>query len=261
EPPRNAAPFVLCLVLDGRCRALPHDGGPVVLGPGELGAFPRGVHRVDVDDGGCADLLRADLACDEWVVRTLFACLPTHVVLPLQMIDAAAWIEASLRHGVAQAKADVPGRPSAMARLAEALLAEVLPLCMQQQGAARLGWLAAAGDRIVGQVLAAMQRNPDREWTVDALAREAGTSRSVLSERFQQRMGTSPMQYLSQLRLALAANLLATSEVPLVRIAEDVGYQTDTAFSRAFRRHYGVPPATWRRRHAATRGALDSFAG
>ena len=73
----------------------------------------------------------------------------------------------------------------------------------------------------------------------------------MLAERFQQLVGSSPMQYLTQWRMLLAANLLSRSNAPLARIAEDVGYQTDTAFSRAFRREYGAPPAAWRRRHTA----------
>ncbi|MDQ6882101.1 MAG: AraC family transcriptional regulator [Pseudomonadota bacterium] len=258
----GTAPFVLCLVLEGGCVAIGHGDEATLLGRGDFGVFPRGLRRLDAEaDNGHADVLRADLACDDWLVRTLFACLPRQVVLPSRTIDASGWLEASLRHGVAQSDVRCAGRAAARSRLAEALLAEVLPLCMPQRGEVAPGWLEGAGDRLVGQALAAMQRSPDRDWTLDALAREANTSRSVLSERFQQRMGTPPMQYLAQLRLALAASLLATSEVPLIRIAEDVGYQTDTAFSRAFRRQYGVPPAAWRRRHAAASGRMDSFPG
>jgi AraC-like DNA-binding protein len=87
-------------------------------------------------------------------------------------------------------------------------------------------------------------------WTVETLARAAGTSRSVLAERFQQLVGSAPMEYLTQWRMLLAANLLCRSNAPLARIAEDIGYQTDTAFIRAFRREYGVPPAAWRRQQS-----------
>jgi AraC-like DNA-binding protein len=149
---------------------------------------------------------------------------------------------------------------ASLAKLAEALLAEVLPLCIPQHGDAG-GWLAGVGDRIVGKVLGAMHLHPNQDWTLEALARVANTSRSVLSERFHQLVGSPPMQYLTQLRLALAASLLASSEMPLLRIAEDVGYQTDTAFIRAFRRQYGMPPAAWRRQWATRRGLADSFAG
>jgi len=134
-----------------------------------------------------------------------------------------------------------------LAKLAEVLFIEVLRLYMHEQGDGRTGWLAGVGDRIVGAALKELHVRPSHAWTVEELAREAGTSRSVLAERFQQLVGSSPMQYLTQWRMMLAANLLSRSNAPLARIAEDVGYQTDTAFSRAFRREYGAPPAAWRR--------------
>lgn len=92
-----------------------------------------------------------------------------------------------------------------------------------------------------------MHARPAHDWTLADLARVAGTSRSVLAERFQQLVGTSPMQYLTQWRMVMAANLLRRSNAPLSRVAEEVGYQNDTSFSRAFRREYGQPPAAWRR--------------
>jgi AraC-like DNA-binding protein len=138
-----------------------------------------------------------------------------------------------------------------LAKLSEVLFIEVLRLYMNEQAEGRTGWLAGVGDRIVGAALNALHQRPAHAWTLEELASEAATSRSVLAERFQHLVGSSPMQYLTQWRMLLAANLLSGSNAPLARIAEDVGYQTDTAFSRAFRREYGTPPAAWRRRHAA----------
>ena len=106
-------------------------------------------------------------------------------------------------------------------------------------------------DRAVGKCLGLMHAQPAHAWTVDSLAREVGTSRSVLAERFTHFVGQSPMQYLGRWRMALATNYLRRSSLSMARIAEAVGYETDAAFSRAFRRELGVPPATWRRRHAA----------
>ena len=101
----------------------------------------------------------------------------------------------------------------------------------------------------------ALHERPAHAWTLEELARVAGTSRSVLAERFQHLVGTSPMQYLTQWRMLLAANLLTRSNAPLARIAEDVGYQTDTAFSRAFRRESASrrPPGD-ATAHCAARG-------
>ena len=128
---------------------------------------------------------------------------------------------------------------------------EVLRLYMNdEQREGRTGWLAGVGDRIVGAALNALHKSPAHAWTLEELARTANTSRSVLAERFQQLVGSSPMQYLTQWRMLLASNLLVRSNAPLASIAQDVGYQTDTAFSRAFRREYGAPPAAWRRHQA-----------
>jgi AraC-like DNA-binding protein len=130
------------------------------------------------------------------------------------------------------------------------LFIEVLRLYMNEQVVGRTGWLVGVGDRIVGAALNALHARPAHAWTLEELAREAATSRSVLAERFAQLVGSAPMQYLTQWRMLLAANLLCRSNAPLARIAEDVGYQTDTAFSRAFRREFGAPPAAWRRTQA-----------
>ena len=176
--------------------------------------------------------------------------------------NAGAWLEASVRYALAEARSPRPGGAGVLARLAEVLFIEVLRLYMYEQTAGRAGrtgWLAGLGDRIVGAALNALHARPAHAWTLEDLAREAGTSRSVLAERFQQLVGSSPMQYLTQWRMLLAANLLCRSRAPLLRIAEEVGYQTDTAFSRAFRREYGAPPAAWRRSRleAGSRGKGD----
>jgi AraC-like DNA-binding protein len=161
--------------------------------------------------------------------------------------NAGIWLEASVRYALAEARSPRPGGAGVLAKLAEVLFIEVLRLYMNQQNEDRIGWLAGVGDRIVGPALNAMHSRPAHAWTLEELAHDAGSSRSVLAERFQQLVGSSPMQYLTQWRMLLAANLLCRSNAPLARIAEDVGYQTDTAFSRAFRRAYGSPPAAWRR--------------
>jgi AraC-like DNA-binding protein len=161
------------------------------------------------------------------------------------------WLEASVRYALVEARSPRPGGEGVLAKLAEVLFIEVLRLYMNEQTTGRTGWLAGVGDRIVGGALHALHKEPARAWTLEELAREADTSRSVLAERFQQLVGSSPMAYLTQWRMLLAANLLARSNAPMARIAEDVGYQTDTAFSRAFRRAYGAPPAAWRKRQAA----------
>jgi AraC-like DNA-binding protein len=187
------------------------------------------------------------LGCETRLAQMLMSGLPPVVHVNVRGSKAGAWLESSVRYALDEACSPRPGGDSVLAKLSEVLFIEVLRLYMQSQPEGRSGWLAAVGDRIVGAALRAMHARPAHAWTLEELAREANSSRSVLAERFQQLMGCAPMHYLTQWRMLLAANLLSSTAAPLARIAEDVGYQTDTAFIRAFRREYGKPPAAWRR--------------
>lgn len=206
--------------------------------------------------GATTRLICGYLACDDRLARLLLTGLPQVVKVNVRGSNAGIWLEASVRYALAEARSPRPGGAGVLAKLAEVLFIEVLRLYMNDQHAGRTGWLAAVSDRIVGAALSALHGRPAHAWTLEELARVAGTSRSVLAERFQDLVGSSPMQYLTQWRMVLAANLLSRSNAPLARIAEDVGYQTDTAFIRAFRREFGAPPATWRRSQAARQQVL-----
>jgi AraC-like DNA-binding protein len=187
------------------------------------------------------------LACDARLARMLLAGLPPIVRVNVRGSNAGTWLEASVRYALNEARSPRPGGAGVLAKLAEVLFIEVLRLYMNEQTSGRTGWLAGVGDRVVGAALNALHKRPAHDWSLEELARAAGTSRSVLAERFQHLVGSSPIQYLTQWRMLLAANLLSRSNAPLARIAEDIGYKTDTAFSRAFRREFGAPPAAWRR--------------
>ena len=191
------------------------------------------------------------MACDARVASMLLAGLPAVVRVNVRGSSGGEWLESSLRYALAEALSPRPGGAGVLDKLAEVLFIEILRLYMAEEAEGRTGWLAGVRDPVVGAALAALHKSPAQAWTLESLARTAGASRSVLAERFQQLVGTSPMQHLTQWRMLLAANLLKGGPAPLTRIAEDVGYQTDTAFIRAFRREYGVPPATWRRRQPA----------
>ena len=267
------------LVTEGECFVELGDEKPVRLIAGDAVIFPQGdahlmtsqpglppasggarldqvlarrPRQIAYGGGGATTrLVCGYLACDARLAKMLLAGLPRIVRVNVRGSNAGAWLEASVRYALAEARSPRPGGAGVLAKLAEVLFIEVLRLYMVEQSAGRTGWLAGVGDRIVGAALNALHQHPAQAWTLEALARSSGTSRSVLAERFQQLVGSSPMQYLTQWRMLLAANLLSGSNAPLARIAEDVGYQTDTAFSRAFRREYGTPPAAWRRRHTA----------
>jgi AraC-like DNA-binding protein len=200
--------------------------------------------------GATTRLVCGYLACDARLARLLLGGLPSLVRVNVRGSNAGIWLEASVRYALAEARSPRPGGAGVLAKLAEVLFIEVLRLYMNEHGEGRTGWLAGVGDRIVGAALSCLHRSPARPWTLDELAREAKTSRSVLAERFQNLVGHSPMQYLTQWRMLLAANLLRHGNAQLARVAEEVGYQTDTAFSRAFRREFGLPPVAWRRRQS-----------
>ena len=227
-------------------------GLPPATGARLANVLTRRPRRLIYGGGGAATRLACGyLACDDRLARMLLAGLPSVVRVNVRGSRAGEWLEASVRYALAESRSPRAGGADALARLAELLFVEVLRLYMNGQQTERSGWLAAVADRIVGAALSALHKHPARAWTLEELARVAGTSRSVLAERFQQLVGSPPMQYLMQWRMVMATNLLSHSDVPLTRIAEEVGYQTDTAFIRAFRREFGAPPATWRRNQTA----------
>lgn len=227
-------------------------GLPPAQGARLATVLARRPRRLSYGGGGATTrLICGYMACDARLAGLMLAGLPPVVRVNLRGSNAGDWLEASLRYALVEVRSPRPGGDGVLSKLAEVLFIEVLRQYMNDQPEGRTGWLAGLGDRIVGAALGALHARPAFAWTLEDLARESGTSRSVLAERFQHLVGSSPIAYLTRWRMMLAANLLRRSTAPLSHIAEDVGYQTDTAFSRAFRREYGVPPGIWRRRGAA----------
>jgi AraC-like DNA-binding protein len=134
--------------------------------------------------------------------------------------------------------------------MAEALFIETLRRYMEQLPPEQTGWLAGARDPIVGAALALVHQRPSYPWTLPQLAAEVGTSRSVLSERFTHLLNEPPLTYLARWRLQLAARRLQMTHENIVQVACDVGYESEAAFNRAFKREFGLPPAQYRKRLA-----------
>jgi AraC-like DNA-binding protein len=159
----------------------------------------------------------------------------------------ASWLESSLRFATEETASAHAGRATVLAKLSELLFVEAVRRFVDTMPDDRKGWLAGLRDRLIARSLALMHARPAHPWTVEELARQVGMSRSGLAQRFTDVLGVPPMQYLAQWRLQLAALQLRAADRPLARVAEDVGYESEAAFNRAFKREFGVPPATWRR--------------
>jgi AraC-like DNA-binding protein len=133
-----------------------------------------------------------------------------------------------------------------LGRLMELLFVEVLRRYATRLPASATGWFAALNDPIVGRAMQSVHADPARRWTVEELAREAGSSRTVLAERFHAVLGQAPIEYITCWRMQLAAERIRAGGGSLAAIAADVGYDSEAAFNRAFRRVTGVTPGRWR---------------
>jgi AraC-like DNA-binding protein len=143
-----------------------------------------------------------------------------------------------------------PGSDTVLAKLSELLFVEAVRECIATLPPDRTGWLAGLRDPHVGRALALLHGRVAHPWTVDELARQTGLSRSALGERFAALLGEPPMRYLTRWRMQLAAQRLRESHDTVARIAAELGYDSEAAFHRAFKRELGVPPAAWRRGRA-----------
>jgi AraC-like DNA-binding protein/mannose-6-phosphate isomerase-like protein (cupin superfamily) len=171
------------------------------------------------------------------------------------------WWRASVRYLMSETATPGPGNRAVLARLAESLFLELLRWQLQfaTQGHGG-GWLAGLHDPQVGPALTLLHAQPDRSWTVEALAKKVGVSRAALAKRFVELVGESPIQYLAGWRMHLAQHLLQDSTLGVAEIAARVGYDSDAAFNRAFRRVVGSPPATWRQARDVPAGASRAAA-
>jgi AraC-like DNA-binding protein len=192
---------------------------------------------------------RTDVICgyldveDPLFDPALAALPPIFVVHPSGA--AASWVESSLRYVVEATEAGATDS-RILTRLPELLFAEMLRLHLESAPAVDRGWLAALRDPVLAPALAELHRAPDQKWTVADLAAAANVSRSLLDERFREVLGRSPIRYLTDWRLHVAKDLLATTDLGVGAVARRVGYDSEEAFSRAFKRSFGRAPAHWR---------------
>jgi len=161
---------------------------------------------------------------------------------------SGTWLNTTLKFTMNEATTSLPGNAAMLGRLTELMFVEILRQYMQQLPPDQRGWLAGLNDVHVGKALRLMHANPARDWTVSELAREAAASRSALAERFTELIGESPIRYLARWRVQLAKQMLHDRDFSIAEVAARVGYESEAAFNRAFKRTAGSPPAAWRKR-------------
>ena len=250
--------------LSGGQSALVHAGDAVLLPYCDVHSmlFPSGTEPVPIVDllppppwnelpvvcrgggsGAPTRVLCGYLNCDDLLFSPVLQALPRLIHLRAKPGPAAQWREASLRYVVEHATDD-----ALLQRLPELVLADCLRQYAEGLPEAQTGWLAALRDPVLAKALTLLHAQPGHPWTVEALARRTAVSRSVLAERFAKKLGMAPMRYLAQWRLQVAADLLRGDSIGIAALAARVGYESEAAFSRAFKRHLGVSPAAWRER-------------
>lgn len=269
------------LVTEGRAYACVEGREQVTLTAGDILVFPHGhAHSVgngspdtvmdaskalphilaqklkEMSVGGGGEVTRiicGYMGCDRQTTQPLLTSLPPLLKINIRNRDFGKWLEDSIRFSVREAETSTAGSEALLARLSEVLFLEVIRRFLDDLPAEEKGWLAGARDAVVGRSLMLLHQAPVRPWTISSLAKEVGVSRSALAQRFTLFLGEPPMKYLTDWRMRLAAKSLTTTSRSMLEIALEVGYDSEAAFSRAFKRHYGSPPAQYRKSSRAVR--------
>lgn len=187
------------------------------------------------------------IGCERHAERLFLAGLPPVFKTNIRRETSGEWLESSIRYLASERSSTRAGRTALLAKLAEALFIETLRRYMEELPEERTGWLAAARDPAVGRALSVIHREPSEPFTVAGLAKHAGVSRTVFAARFSELLGEAPLAYVARWRLQLGARLLETTDDSVLQIAQKVGYESEAAFNRAFKRQFELPPARYRR--------------
>ncbi|NUU38988.1 AraC family transcriptional regulator [Pseudomonas sp. C2B4] len=261
-------------VAEGHMQLRIEEGPPIEVRAGELILLPRndvhtfgsdlgiapmfardaiqppevgGISRIKYGGGGEATQLLCGFLGSETPFSPLLSSLPSLLKLDVRATALGAWIESSFRFAVSEIAAGRVGSATVIAKLSELLFVEAVNQYVASLPAERRGWLAGLRDPHIGRALALLHARPTESWTAEALALEVGMSRSVFAERFTALVGQPPMQYLTLWRMHVAAQQLREGRGNVAQIGYAVGYDSEAAFSRAFKRQFGTSPGTWRK--------------
>ncbi len=203
--------------------------------------------RIELGGGGEETQLLCGYLGSNHAFGPLLASLPPVLKLNVRSTPLGAWVESSFRFAVSQIAAGRIGSTTVLARLSELLFVEAVSQYIAGLPQDRKGWLAGLRDPQIGRALALMHARPAKDWSAEALGSEVGMSRSGFAERFTSLVGQPPMQYLTYWRMQLATQQLLESRDSIAKIGNAVGYESEAAFSKAFKRELGMAPAAWRR--------------
>jgi AraC-like DNA-binding protein len=274
----GAAHLVLYhFLIDGKALAQLTDGPSITLESGDVVVFPHGAAHYMTSQGGRApfpnygisskikerDLspLRAGgggaiarfvcgyMTCDPYLSRPILNGLPPVFKVNIRTDRSGQWLENSIVHLVEEAVSGGVGSDAMLAKLSEALFVDTLRRYVAGLREQQMGWLTGARDPIVGKSLGLLHSRISHPWTIANLAEEVGISRSALVERFTRYLSEPPIAYLTRWRLQLAARSLEKTSRGVAEIAADIGYESEAAFSRAFKREFGQPPGRYRLGH------------
>jgi AraC-like DNA-binding protein len=205
-----------------------------------------GLARIEYGGGGERTRIVCGFLGCETPFNPLLASLPKVMKLEMRSGASGAWVESSFQFAASEVSAGRVGSATVLSKLSELLFVEAVRRYVSELPGEQRGWLAGLRDPIVGRALALLHARHREPWTAEQLAEEVGLSRSAFAERFTSLIGQPPMQYLTFWRMQLAARQLRESATPIAKVAVEVGYESDAAFNRAFKREFGVPPAKWR---------------
>lgn len=206
-----------------------------------------GITRVSLGGGGEATKMLCGFLGAETAFEPLRSALPPVLKLDVSATSSGAWIESSFRFAADELETGRVGSTTVLAKLSELLFVEAVSRYVGSLPEAQRGWLAGLRDPQIGRALALLHARSAHNWTTEALALEVGMSRSVFAERFTSLVGAPPMQYLTLWRMHVAEQRLREGRGSIAQIAVAVGYESEAAFSRAFKRQFGMAPGGWRR--------------
>jgi len=247
------------LLQQGSLTLVPHGNGHCIRSSSDASAEPlfdipveQVSDRYEImrygGDGELTQLTCGVVSFDQVAGQQLIAQLPKVLQIDAWDDEDDSWLQSTLRFIAREARELRPGGETVITHLADILIIQALRSWIDTAPEANQGWIAALRDKHVGRALAAIHRAPEKNWSVESLAREVGMSRSGFSARFTQLVGESAKRYLTQWRMQLARAQLQKTSDPLAILADRLGYQSEAAFCRAFKREFGVPPGSVRQR-------------